>query len=484
MRKQQPKLPTEDPRRYLKGVIKVIHDFYPDIYSAFSDVIKDPRDLRYVTYPLYVILSCILFKNILSFSSMHSFQMAYDNANFINNILHSIGVETITRLPVAKTINDCLSLLPTVFLQDLLYRIVYAGIRSKRLDAYRFRAGGQHYWIIAVDATQLYQGSRKINNQCLFRIHKKGTAEEYTEYYISVLCAHIVLLGTSLSLPFFFVMIENSAEDEKRQQNMGAEKIKQDCELKAFKRFAERLKKKCPRLPVCLLMDALYVSKPVMDIAKNNGWALIIRYKEGAYREIQEIVDGLKKHASQVTLPNQIGIENIFYFNDLELEGGRYINYLECTFNKDKMEKPSKSNKGRKASRTTPEKEVQFQWVSTIPFETQMVLRFINTARSRWNIEETFNRYKHWTNDITHMCSWNTNAIKNHFAMILIAEYFVTLYELFTFVVMNKAYCVKSMAEKYRDGIKAPTWIELQDVVFSQWESMAKYRRPKRQAVG
>ena len=32
---------------------------------------------------------------------------------------------------------------------------------------------------------------------------------------------------------------------------------KQDCELKAFYRLADRLKQRFPRLPICLLLDGL-----------------------------------------------------------------------------------------------------------------------------------------------------------------------------------------------------------------------------------
>jgi len=47
---------------------------------------------------------------------------------------------------------------------------------------------------------------------------------------------------------------------------------KQDCELKAFKRLAQKLKKAFSRLPICILADALYANDPVMSICKEwNG---------------------------------------------------------------------------------------------------------------------------------------------------------------------------------------------------------------------
>lgn len=72
---------------------------------------------------------------------------------------------------------------------------------------------------------------------------------------------------------------------------------KQDCETKAFKRLAKKIKKEYPRLRIIISGDALYASKPVIDICKENGWKYIIRFKEGSiptlYREFETIVDWL-----------------------------------------------------------------------------------------------------------------------------------------------------------------------------------------------
>jgi hypothetical protein len=63
--------------------------------------------------------------------------------------------------------------------------------------------------------------------------------------------------------------IEN--EDEKYN--------KQDYEIKAFKRFASKLKKKYPRLPICLLGDSLYACESIFKICNENDWKYIFRFK-------------------------------------------------------------------------------------------------------------------------------------------------------------------------------------------------------------
>ena len=50
---------------------------------------------------------------------------------------------------------------------------------------------------------------------------------------------------------------------------------KQDCEINAFKRLAKKIKEEYPRLKIIIGADALYASKTIMDICKENGWKYI-----------------------------------------------------------------------------------------------------------------------------------------------------------------------------------------------------------------
>ena len=53
-------------------------------------------------------------------------------------------------------------------------------------------------------------------------------------------------------------------------------------------------------------------------------------------------------------------------------------------------------------------------------------------GRRRWKIEnEGFNRQKNWSGDITHACSWDSNALKNHYLIYQISDFIRQLYEWF-----------------------------------------------------
>lgn len=120
-----------------------------------------------------------------------------------------------------------------------------------------------------------------MNEHCLERCCNKGTDKEITLYHRDVLEVKIFFdekLVASIGSKF----IENNGEDRRRQETMSAKEIKQDCETKAFKRLAERIKKRFPRLPILLLVDSLYASKLVVDLCREYKWEFLIRYKKGS----------------------------------------------------------------------------------------------------------------------------------------------------------------------------------------------------------
>jgi len=57
---------------------------------------------------------------------------------------------------------------------------------------------------------------------------------------------------------------------------------KQDCERRAFGRLAKKLKAAFPHQGICIVGDALYACRPVMDLCRANNWEFLLTFKEGA----------------------------------------------------------------------------------------------------------------------------------------------------------------------------------------------------------
>ena len=253
-------------------------------------------------------------------------------------------------------------------------------IRGKMIQKYKIR---DKYYHIIVDGTGLATSRKKYNENCLVKNKTDKNGKEYQEYSTYVLEGKLVVGEMVFSIGSEFV--ENVNEDE----------TKQDCETKAFKRLAEKIKKEYPKLKIIISGDALYANKPVLEICKENGWKYIIRFKEGAipslYNEFEMVV----------TKANESTIEDYEYVTGLDYQEEK-VNIIKYTDNK---------------------KGTEFVYITDLPITNKNIKATINVGRRRWKIEnEGFNIQKNGTFDIGHLYSKNQVAIKVHYLMIQIAH--------------------------------------------------------------
>lgn len=74
-----------------------------------------------------------------------------------------------------------------------------------------------------------------------------------------------------------------------------------------------------------------------------------------------------------------------------------------------------------------------FQWITNIGITQRNAMKIVAAGRKRWKIEnQGFNRQKNWQADITHACSWDEWALKNHYLMQQIPDFMKQLYEYYT----------------------------------------------------
>lgn len=326
----------------------------------------------------------------------------FNDAKVAGNIRNFLGDKDADYLPHSVTINEYLERLEPAQLQEIIQDEVYDLIRRKSFDEAKFLKK----WLVIIDGSQLYSGSRRLNEKCLERHYNRETDEETVNYHSDVLEAKIIF-GEKLIVSLGSEFIENNGEDAKRQKEMSEEKRKQDCETKAFKRLAKKIKERYPRLPIILLADSLYASETVMNICRENNWDFIIRYKTGSIPSIAGEYDAI---------PEKETSGHAEYVNDIDYKGTT-VNMLK--FGEEKTVKG-------KITRT------EFQWLTSIRITKKNAEKIATAGRKRWKIEnEGFNRQKNWQGDITHVCSWNANAMKNHYLMMQISDMIKMLYEWF-----------------------------------------------------
>lgn len=343
-------------------------------------------------------LGTLYYKNIAGISSTRGMTDAFNEDAVVQNIIRYLHVEGKEFLPHGQTLNGLLEQLDPSILEEIRQDMVKKLIRKKTFNDARF----QGKWLIIVDGTELDEGNIKKNDRYLKREYNKGKENAKIKYHNSVLEAKI-WFGNDLVCSIGTEPIENP---DGYYDNTD-EKMKRDCESKAFKRLAGKLKQDFPRLPVCLLMDGLYVSTPVLDICDENGWSYLIRYKEGCAPSIEK---------EYQAIPEKNTSDGCEYINQVIFQD-RDVNVLKYT--ETRIEDGEAMQK-------------DFAWVTDMVITDKNAKKMADTGRGRWKTEnQGFNRQKNWNGDIEHMCSWNENAQKNHYLMEQIADFIKQLYEYF-----------------------------------------------------
>lgn len=367
----------------LSEVINIIKQYFPELINKF-DGLTDLRNQSYIKYKMKVIFIVRLLGLICEIKSMNELSREFNTEETIKNIAKICELD-LEEIPHHDTINDVFETIKISELEEIRKYMIIRLIRSKMLQKYKIR--GKYYHVI-IDGTGLATSRKKYNQNCLVKNKTDKNGNEYQEYSTYVLEAKLVVGNMVFSIGTEFVENENEDVD------------KQDCETKAFNRLAEKIKKEYPRLKIIISGDALYASKPVLDICKDKGWKYIIRLKEGA-------IPTLYKEFTKITKEINDG-------NESTKKDYEFVNKIEYKDYKINIIKYSETKKD-----TTTE----FVYMTDLPITNKNIEESIVLGRKRWKIEnEGFNIQKNGTFDIGHLYSKNTIAIKAHYMMIQIAH--------------------------------------------------------------
>ena len=378
---------------------KIQKKFYPELFSKFNQI-TDPRHLSYTHYSSKVMLGTLYYKGIAGLSSMQGMTREFNEEAVVRNLYRFMDSSQKKYLPHGVTVNEFLERLNPVELENIQSDIVYQMIRRKTFDSAKVLGR----WLVLVDGSELDEGNIKKNETYLSRCYNRGKENEVTKYHRSVLEAKIYF-GNNLVCSMATETIENS--EEYNRKKLSEERIKQDCESKAFVRLAAKIKKRFPRLPICIVADGLYVSEKVLKICRENKWNYIIRYKEGCASSIEKEYQAIpeKQKSGKAEYINGV------IFKDFD------VNVLKYTETKIKQGK----------SVTT-----EFAWITDIEITDKNAEKLAMAGRSRWKIEnQGFNRQKRWQGDVEHACSYQERAQKNHYLMEQISDFIKQLYEYF-----------------------------------------------------
>lgn len=312
-------------------------------------------------------------------------------------ILTKENLSILSSIASDDTIKDLFAKLDLDQVQHVVQNMVRHLIVKRTLEHARLL---DQYYMIALDATGLFHRHRQHCEHCLVSKNKSG----------ELLYSHNVLeakLITESGLAFSIASehIENRDGDS---YDLSKQDQKQDCELKAFKRLAPKIKTAFPQLKICLLIDSLYAAQTIMDICKEYGWAFIINFKEGSIPSVFEEFENLlslqtENHCSwQTKSANQ----KISWTTDIAYH--HHVLHLIQSLDTEKISGEIK----------------RYLYLTNIkPTKSNAPVLANGAGRQRWKIEnQGFNTQKNGGYNLEHVYSQNENAAKCFYLCLQIAH--------------------------------------------------------------
>jgi hypothetical protein len=372
---------------------KIIRNYFPDLKKNLAEV-ADHRSRK--DYDSDELLSAALAMFIFKAQSRNAVNNdRRHSGEFASNFQKLFGAG----LPHLDAVQDFFQVLPPAELEKIKVDMISLLIEKKVF--YKYKIAG-HY-TVAVDASGVVSCDEDRFGCGLKKESKNGKIT----YLYPVLEAKLVTEnGFCISLATEWIINDNNKPYDK-----------QDCEQTAFKRLAKKLKQAFPRLPVCILADALYASSQVMDICENNGWKYLITLQDGSLPALQDCLkdDPPTHHNSFVHHPmssikNSIITQEFYWVEDL-LHKQHSLHYLQC--------KETISNQTTSKSSAT-----NFVRITNLAVGKSTVKNLSKAGRLRWKIEnEGFNEQKNNGYNMEHLYSRKSfNAQQNYYQSLLIAH--------------------------------------------------------------
>ena len=384
--------------------------------------------------------------------SRHAINKSRRQETFIKNYERTFGL----RLPQMDAVEDVLRVLHPNELEKLKACLVSGLIEKKVLHKFRFL---NKRFMVAIDGTGLYRYDHKHCDQCLHKTSSSGK----TTWFHHVLEAKLVTSnGMAISLCTEWVANGEEQFD------------KQDCEQKAFKRLAVKLKKMFPRLPICIAADGLYPNQHFFAICRDHGWDFIVTLKDGCLPSLQEEIKLLlpitKTSLRQVaTKKNATTTQTYRWIHELQHKNTA-LHWIEC-----KEEIQTTVHTGNQ--KTVTVETTRFVHVTNLEANRENVDLISSGGRLRWKIEnEGFNTQKNGGYNIEHKYSRASfQALKNYYQCLQIAHLVSQLVEKGTDIAallkdgMGIAYMWQKIVVGFLSWIEL-TQTEIKEIKAHRWQ--------------
>jgi len=384
--------------------LKTIQRLMPGLLQRLSEV-KDFRQPQKIKHKVAVILLFAIFWFVFQKSSRRQANTEMTTAIFLENM--RIFFPDLDSLPHHDTVNRFLSGVDINEIEKMLFDLINHFIRSKKFVNYLI----DNCYPVAIDGTQKFAYDFLWAEQCQQRKAGKGM-----QYYCSCLEASLVF-HNGIMLPLASEFLDYMEGDTASS--------KQDCELKAFRRIAEKIKKHFPRLKIMVILDGLYPKGPVFELCREYGWQFMIVLQDKSLKSVWEEFAGLQKLEGKKKMKIKWGnrdqeftwVNNILYTYDNDKKE-QTLHMVIC---EEQWDEAGKNG-------TIEHKQSKHVWVSSEPLTSRNLHERCNLGgRCRWGIENGFLLEKQYGYHFEHTFSFDWNATKGFHLLMRIAHMINTL---------------------------------------------------------
>jgi len=427
--------------------IKIYRNLLPKLLKDLSKI-KDPRNPKTINHKLTCVMLYGLLMFVLQMSSRREANRELTRPQFMKN-LKTLFPE-LESLPHGDTVNRVLAQIEVEKIQDALIKLIKSLINNKKFKNYMIG----HRYTIAIDGTQKFLREEPWSEEALEKTidTKKGKKKLY---YVYILEANLIF-ANGMVIPLMSEILEVTKGD--------IENNKQDCELRAFKRLAKRLKVYFSHLPIRILLDGLYPKGPILSLCKKYNWEYMIVLKDDSLKTVWEEAYGLKKLETDNNLEAtwKGHKQHFWWINKIEYRYGKNDRYrleLNVVVCEETWEEVNKQT-GKIETKTC-----KYAWLSSEPISKGNVENRCNKiARSRWCTEENNLVEKHHGYNYEHCFSKDWNAMKGfHYLMRLahllniLVQYSIKIYEII------KQYGVRGVIKLLVSTLSGP-WLDYERI--------------------
>jgi hypothetical protein len=394
----------------LSEQVRIFRSKLPFLLARLSKI-EDPRSPKKIKHKLAVLVIYGILSFVFQMSSCREANREMTRPMFWRNL--KFLFPELEDLPHHDSLKRLLSRIDVMEIEKIQVELIREWIRKKKFRRYLI----ENLYPIAIDGTQKFKRDWLWDEQCLERTVKTDEGER-SQYYVYVLEANLAFRN-GMTIPLMSEFLSFKEGDTGNS--------KQDCELKAFYRLANRLKEAFPALPIIVFLDGLYAKGPVMELCRKNKWQFMIVLQDKVLPSVMDEFEAISELESCNRATRTWGnrrqrfrwandIEYCFGPNDRKKQIAHVVECVETWYDVEQ------------GSSRVLEKQSRHVWISSEPLHRSNLHERCNLgARSRWTIETGILVEKHHGYRYEHCFSYDWQAMKGYHYLMRLGHTFNTM---------------------------------------------------------